>query len=132
MPIKRSTLLITLIVLVTVIYQVWLISRVSDWGLNGPYPFTILRSFQLPVLMALIGIYGIFAFKPPDQRRPMYWFAAIGGLEVAIVASMRWYNPPSLVLVILGLNAVLFYHAAIWRGCLEKAELTYHVCAPDH
>jgi hypothetical protein len=64
----------------------------------------------------------------------MFWFLAIGAIEITIVGGMRWFNAPWLVSVILVLNAIILYqillYAAIsWRptrGCKNEGEIRPH------
>ncbi len=81
--------------------------RVQYWGLRSPFPFTILRSVAMPILLGLCGAVSAFSAKCAAERRLFYSVIAASLAEIVTIKAMLWLSQPLLVLLVFFLNAFM-------------------------
>lgn len=81
--------------------------RIPYWGLRSPFPYTVLRSTQMPILLCLCGAVSAFSAKSVPERRLFYWIIAASLAEIVTIKAMLWLNQPLLVVLVFFLNAFI-------------------------
>lgn len=108
MRVARTGLIISTVgVLGLFVLQFWLVYRAPSWGWNNPFPFTILRSVEMPILIAISASVAAFLTESMTQRQILYWIIAGSAVEIVAVEAMVSLSQPVLVLPVLLLNALI-------------------------
>ena len=87
--------------------QFWLAYGQPAWGLDSPFPFTILRSLQMPILLGLSAAALAWASKSPSERMLLYSVVAASLAEIVTIEAMLWLHQPLLVPAVFMLNAFM-------------------------
>ncbi len=87
--------------------QFWLIYQEPFWGLRSPFPYSILRSIEIPILLGVSGAVSAFSTKSLTERRLFYSLPASSVAEIVTIKAMLWLGQPLLVLLVLILNDVM-------------------------
>ena len=105
----RTTIAIATIVLVILTVEVWLLSEQPFWGLNSPFPFTVLRTVKLPLVIGIGAVLAAMASRSAAERRMLYSITAASVVEIAVVEVMVWLGRPALLILVLLLNAFVTF-----------------------
>ena len=76
-------------------------------GLWSPFPFSVLRSIEMPILLCVAGAVSAFSAKSLVERKLFYSVIAASLAEIAIIKAMVWLGQPLLMLAIFSLNAFM-------------------------
>jgi hypothetical protein len=76
-------------------------------GLWSPFPFSVLRSIEMPILLCVAGAVSAFSAKSLVERKLFYSVIAASLAEIAIIKAMVWLDQPLLMLAIFSLNAFM-------------------------
>lgn len=87
--------------------QFALACRVPYWGLRSPFPYTVLRSIQMPVVLGLGSAIAALGTKSVAERRLFYSVIAASVMEIVIIKAMLWLDQPLLVLLVFSLNGFM-------------------------
>lgn len=87
--------------------QFCIVIRVPDWGFNSPFPFTILRSFQMPVILGVCAALSLVPTRSATGRTPLYSIVAACAVQIIAIIAMLWLSEPKLVMLVLLLNAFI-------------------------
>ncbi|MGA8645051.1 hypothetical protein [Candidatus Binatus sp.] len=80
--------------------QLWLVYPVPFWGLRSPFPYSILRSIEFPILLGVSGVVSALSAKSLAERRLFYSIVAASVAEIVTVKIMVWFSQPLLVLLV--------------------------------
>jgi len=81
--------------------------RVPSWGVNNPFPFTALRSIEMPLVLGASAAIFLFSKRSAAMRTPTYSIVAVCAAQIVTVEVMLWLGEPSLILLVMALNAFL-------------------------
>jgi len=84
--------------------QFSLIYRVPSWGLMSPFPYSILRSIEIPILLGVTGAVSAYSAKSLPERKLFYSVAGASVAEIVTIKAMLWLSQPLLVLMVFILN----------------------------
>jgi len=101
----RRTIAIAAFVSVILTGEIWLLSGQPFWGLNSPFPFTVLRTVDLPLVIGIGAVLAAMASRSAAQRRMLYSITAASVVEIVVVEIMVRLGEPALLLLVLLLNA---------------------------
>lgn len=87
--------------------QFALVYRIPYWGLRSPFPFTILRSVEMPIVLGLCGVVSVFSAKSAAERRLLYSFTGASVAEIVTIKAMLWLSQPLLMLLVFFLNGFM-------------------------
>ncbi len=87
--------------------QISLVYRVPFWGLTSPFPYSILRSIEMPILLGVSGAVSAFSAQSLAERRLFYPIIAASVAEIVTIKAMLWLSQPLLVLLVFILNDVM-------------------------
>ena len=87
--------------------QFWLVYRVPYWGLRSEFPFSVLRSVEMPLVLAVGFAAMVFSAKSETERRLFYSVIGASLAEIVTIKAMLWLDQPLLLLVVLFLNAFM-------------------------
>ncbi len=108
MPTSTERLLTALGVLAFFVPQFWLAHSQPSWGLYSPFPFTIQRSIEQPILLGLSA--AVLAWGKSvslSQRKLLYSIIAASIAEIVTIRAMLWFHQPLLLLAVFLLNAFM-------------------------
>ena len=97
----------TLGVLAIFALQFALVYRVPYWGLRSEFPFSVLRSVEMPIVLAVGFAVMVFSAKSVTERRLFYSVIGASLAEIVTIKAMLWLDQPLLLLVVLFLNAFM-------------------------
>jgi hypothetical protein len=107
MQLVKTTTSALLTLLTVFALQLALAYQVPHLGLTSPFPFTILRSFRMPIFVGIwAGLAALFA-KSWLERKLFYSVVIASAAELVTVATMVSLAQPLLMLVIFFLNAFM-------------------------
>jgi hypothetical protein len=98
--------------------------QVPSWGLRSPFPFTILRSVEIPILLGFCGVVSAFSAKSLAERRLFYSVIAASLAEFVTIKAMLWLSQPLLVLMVFFLNAFMTVQLLRYLQLMVRAETT--------
>jgi hypothetical protein len=87
--------------------QFGLVYRVPHWGLRSEFPFSVLRSVEMPLVLAVGFVAMVFSAKSETERRLFYSVIGASLAEIVTIKAMLWLDQPLLLLVVLFLNAFM-------------------------
>jgi hypothetical protein len=87
--------------------QISLVYRVPFWGLRSPFPYSILRSIEIPILLGVSGAVSAFSAKSLAEQRLFYSIMAASVAEIVTIKAMLWLGESLLVLLVFILNDVV-------------------------
>ncbi len=87
--------------------QLLAVIHVPRWGLDSPFPFTVLHSIETPLLLAAIAVFSLLSVKDLSERLPLYSIVVAATLQVGSIEAMEWLNAPTLVIIVFLLNAFM-------------------------
>src|SRR5260370_42082811 len=90
--------------------QFWLVYQVPFWGLRSPFPYSILRSVEIPILLGVSGAVSAFSTKSLAERRLFYSVIAASVADIVTIKAMLWLSQPLLVLLIVILHDFVAIH----------------------
>jgi hypothetical protein len=102
---KRA--IVAAIVLGIFLIQLCMVIRVPDWGFNSPFPFTILRSFQMPLILVVCAALSVIPTRSASERTPLYLIIGACAVQIVAIIVMLWLGEPKLVMLVLLLNAFI-------------------------
>ncbi len=105
--------------------QFWLVYQVPFWGLRSPFPYSILRSVEIPILLGVSGTVSAFMSKSVAERRLFFSITAAGVAEIVTIKAMLWLSQPLLVLLVFILNdfvAIQFLRYGILVSAMNRSE----------
>ena len=105
--------------------QLSLVYRVPFWGLRSPFPYSILRSLEIPILLGVSGAVSAFISKSVAERRLFYSITAASVAEIVTIKAMLWLGQPLLVLLVFILNdfvAIQFLRYGILASAMNRPE----------
>jgi hypothetical protein len=97
----------TLGVLALFALQFGLVYRVPYWGLRSQFPFSVLRSVEMPLVLAVGFATMVFSTKSVTERRLFYSVIGASLAEIVTIKVMLWLSQPLLLLVVFFLNAFM-------------------------
>jgi hypothetical protein len=106
MPGKR-TLILTSFVLAVFLLQIWLVAREPSWGLYSPFPFTILRSVKMPVVIGGAAALTLLGTKASTERRLLLSIIAASIVEIVAIEAIVSVGAVLAAILVLALNAFI-------------------------
>jgi len=76
-------------------------------GLWSPFPYSVLRSIEMPILLGVCGVVSAFSAKSSVERRLFYSVIAASLAEIVTIKAMLWLGQPLLMLAIFFFNAFM-------------------------
>ena len=80
--------------------QVWLVYQVPFWGLRSPFPYSILRSIEIPIVLGFSGALSAVSAKSTAERKLFYSVIAASVAETVTIKAMLWFSQPLLVFLV--------------------------------
>lgn len=121
---NKTTIYITLGLLIVFALQFLFAYRAPSLGLKSPFPYTILRSVKMPILLGLCGVVSAFSAKSVPERRLFYTVIAASLAEIVTIKAMLWLGQPFLVLLVFFLNALITVQFLRYLQLPVRAETT--------
>jgi hypothetical protein len=90
--------------------QFWLVYRVPYWGLRSEFPYSVLRSVQMPILLTVGFAVMVFSAKSATERRLFYSVIGASLAQIVTIKAMLWLDQPLLLLLVFFLNAFMTVH----------------------
>jgi hypothetical protein len=87
--------------------QFALVYRVPYWGLRSPFPFAILRSVEMPIVLGLGCALAAVSTKSAAERKFLYSVIEGSLAEIVTIKAMVLFSQPLLLLVVFFLNAFM-------------------------
>ena len=78
-----------------------------SWGLHSPFPYSVIRSPQMPLLMGLSAAAAIFMTENSRERWILGWIVAAAVFEILIIEAMLDWQQPILIVPVLAANAFM-------------------------
>ena len=97
----------TLGVLAIFALQFALVYRVPYWGLRSEFPFSVLRSVEMPIVLAVGFAVMAFSAKSVTERRLFYSIIGASLAQTVTIKMMLWLDQPLLLLLVFLLNAFM-------------------------
>jgi hypothetical protein len=97
----------TLGVLAIFALQFALVYRVPYWGLRSEFPYSVLRSVEMPLVLAIGFAVMVFSAKSVTERRLFYSVIGASLAQIVTIKAMLWLGQPLLLLVVFFLNAFM-------------------------
>jgi hypothetical protein len=113
---KKITVVIAGIVVANLILTFCLLFRQPFWGLNGPFPFTVLRSVRLPLVMGIGSALVAVTSKSAIERKRLYFISIAAIAQIIVVKGMLWLDQPLLIILVLMLANFMAYQM-LQYGC---------------
>lgn len=104
---SKVALWTTLGVLALFALQFALVYQVPYWGLRSPFPFSVLRSVEMPLVVGVCCAVAVFSTKSVAERRLLYPVIAASVGEIVATKGMVWFNQSLLLLVVFLLNGFM-------------------------
>jgi hypothetical protein len=105
----RRTVVIAAFVLAYLILAVWLLSREPSWGFYSPFPFTVLRSLGLPLVLGIGAAPLAIASKSAVERRLHCSIVVAAVVEIVTIKIMGWLDQPAFLIAVLLLNGFMLF-----------------------
>jgi len=87
--------------------QFALVYRVPYWGLRSEFPYSVLRSVEMPLVLAIGFAVMVFSAKSVTERRLFYSVIGASLAQIVTIKAMLWLGQPLLLLVVFFLNAFM-------------------------
>jgi hypothetical protein len=111
--------------LLVFVLQFALAYKEPSLGLWSPFPYSVLRNVEMPIMLAVCGAVGAFSAKSLVERMLFYSVTAASLAEIVVIKAMLWIGQPWLMLAVFFLNAfmtVQFLRYGILVSAMNRSE----------
>ena len=81
--------------------------QVPSLGLWSPFPYSVLRNVEMPIMLGVCGAVGAFSAKSLVERMLFYSVTAASLAEIVVIKAMLWLGQPWLMFAVFFLNAFM-------------------------